>query len=885
MKKLLQIIALLISFASFSQILDTTFDTDGLVSNQFSNIPTDDLTTNAVLQTDGKMIIIGRSLTTSIAFVCRLGTNGALDTTFNNYGYRKFSGVAGFECVKVQSDGKIIVAGMSQIYRLNTDGSLDTTWGTTGGSTQSINGYPFYIREIAIQSDGKVVMAGHVTNGTNNDFGLIRINADGSLDNTFGTGGKQSFNFGNNADEAFALAIQTDGKILIAGQTFNGTNYDFAIARLTTAGILDTTFGSAGKTITALTGIEYGKSIELQSDGKILLAGSSAGKLAVLRYTSSGNLDTTFNATGYYVSTVLISIPTSLTGVQSTKPRVKYLSSGKIITSYSVSTGDFGLTQFNSNGTLDTAFGTSGNVVQNFNTIDTSNILIVNSAGKIITGGTTSPGGSPYKITYLQFSATGVYEFSNNPLSLVNSNDNILQTIELADGKTISLLANGDIVKFNTNGSIDTAFGTAGTVTTGVASPYFLKKQADGRLLLNDQRGGTNAWSSLKRFYADGLLDTTFGVAGTVDIEGATNGRAWFIDNFYPLANGKILVTFDYNETLDNPANNYASVGLMYLNADGSLDTSFGTNGYTKMRFNTLSPTSHEYPFNVFIQSTGKIVVSAFLNSVGVTPANYIMGLTRFNANGTLDTTFGTNGIVTYNGTGTHAEQLIGLADDKFIINLRNNGTTNTIKYNANGSIDTTFGAGGYMEDNSGTYNYDMILQADGKILKGGIYNSQYNISRYNANGFFDATFGTNGSISTPINYFSKISNLLLLQNGKLLAGGTTFDGFRYLAAQAKYTNLTLGTLDFDDNITAAMVYPNPIVQETTFDFDLKNTETVSVEIIDIQGKTVQTISKNQELTAGNHKQKINVSNLSSGNYILKFSSPTGSQSIKIIKD
>jgi uncharacterized delta-60 repeat protein len=168
---------------------------------------------------------------------------------------------SGAEEIKIQSDGKIVVAGYSEtasitsfaLARYNPDGSLDTSFGIGGKTTTSIEGNNEYANSLVIQSDGKIIAAGYSLNQTgtrnDNDFALVRYNTNGSLDTSFGTGGKVTTAIGSGYDNINTIAIQGDGKIVAAGYSdnINGIYTDFALVRYNTNGSLDTSFGTGGK--------------------------------------------------------------------------------------------------------------------------------------------------------------------------------------------------------------------------------------------------------------------------------------------------------------------------------------------------------------------------------------------------------------------------------------------------------------------------------------------------------------------------------------------------------------------------------------------------------------------------------------------------------------
>ncbi|WP_165065993.1 Ig-like domain-containing protein [Paludisphaera rhizosphaerae] len=225
--------------------------------------------------------------------VRRYNSDGTLDSTFHeggiaNVGLSARNSV--LEAVAVQPDGKIVVAGFftarygarwsMQLVRLTADGQLDDSFGTQGWVTLApTSGSYNEIYDITVLPDGKILFGGCISNvGSDEDFAVGRLNEDGSLDTTFGNGGYATTSFSVGSDLGRALVVQPDGKILLAGSKGGGTgDMTFALARWTADGRLDSTFGSAGRVETKVPGI-YGRvnDILIQPDGKILVAGYSS---------------------------------------------------------------------------------------------------------------------------------------------------------------------------------------------------------------------------------------------------------------------------------------------------------------------------------------------------------------------------------------------------------------------------------------------------------------------------------------------------------------------------------------------------------------------------------------------------------------------------------
>ena len=160
--------------------------------------------------------------------------------------------------------------------RYNSDGSLDTSFGSGGVVTTAVGGSNDYVYALVQQADGKLVAAGYSDNGSNYDFALVRYNSDGSLDTSFGSGGVVTTGVGAAYDYAYALVQQADGKLVAAGRSNNGSNNDFALVRYNSDGSLDTSFGSGGVVTTGVGGSnDIAYALVQQGDGKLVAAGQS----------------------------------------------------------------------------------------------------------------------------------------------------------------------------------------------------------------------------------------------------------------------------------------------------------------------------------------------------------------------------------------------------------------------------------------------------------------------------------------------------------------------------------------------------------------------------------------------------------------------------------
>lgn len=297
--------------------LDSAFGVGGKVMTDIGTSTSDGAFVVAV-QPDGKIVAAGFTFSggaVDVAIV-RYNSNGSLDSTFGSAGkiVKDFAGAHDeVESLVIQPDGKIVVlvdrsivgSGLIGMARYNADGSLDPSFGSGGILVTDWPGANSRAASMAIQSDGKFVLAGfHATQVV--DSAIARLNSDGSTDTSFGTDGFTVLDLGS-TDQIRAVAVQPDGKIVTGGTSYVGPNVAFTVARFTTGGTLDTSFGSAGKQVTRVgNDDDILRSLAIQADGRIVAAGSSANPVpvgnnrdfAAVRYNVDGSLDTTFNGTG-----------------------------------------------------------------------------------------------------------------------------------------------------------------------------------------------------------------------------------------------------------------------------------------------------------------------------------------------------------------------------------------------------------------------------------------------------------------------------------------------------------------------------------------------------------------------------------------------------------
>lgn len=368
-------------------------------------------------------------------------------------------------------------------------GSLDTSFGTGGKVVTSINSGADIAYATVLQSDGKILVSGTTNSSiSGKDFFCIRYNTNGTLDTSFGTNGIATFDLqGGSDDVAYAMSLLSDGNIILAGFSDDGSNKNAAIIRITTSGTLDTTFGTSGKVYTEFISgrADEIKVIKVHAlTGNLIVGGTSSATSTnsqgvIARYTSNGVLDTNFNTTG------IVTLPNA-SGNGTYYHIIEDLavkSNGKISAigwinqqGLSWSANHYGC-RLNSNGTLDTTFSTDGVIVTNggFNGDDKSFSLILNSDDSFLFAG----GGYLTDLQYDFF--LGLYNSSGSTaqgkasFNFATLNKDIIYGSGVDSTGKIVLVGSSvasvssstfGLARVNSDYTVDTSFGTSGKVTT-----------------------------------------------------------------------------------------------------------------------------------------------------------------------------------------------------------------------------------------------------------------------------------------------------------------------------------------------------------------------------------------------------------------------------------
>lgn len=385
-------------------------------------------------------------------------------------------------------------------------GCLDDTFGTGGIVAASVNGGTAsgWANAVAMQANGKVVVAAESKNIDNTsawDFYVLRFDSTGLLDPTFGSGGIVRFAFSAAADHEYpnAVAIQTDGKILVAGRADANTNV--GVARLNPDGTFDASFGNGGKLTFTLVARQWAVpwSIIPQADGRIAIGLNSYNTgFGFVRLNPNGSFDNTFNGNGKLVVTGKGNNTTALIHMV-VQPDGKYVASGMLPGSKG-SSGQFAVMRVNANGSLDSTFGSGGKVVTDFGgSWSAARNVAIQPDGSIVAGGDWLANGQSY--VFVRYLPSGALDpsFGNGGKVLFGS-PNFRRMTGMAiqlDGKIVgsgwdrdpnTTNANVAILRINQDGTLDTGFGAGGTTLTDYAGDddegLGMAMQTDGKFVV-----------------------------------------------------------------------------------------------------------------------------------------------------------------------------------------------------------------------------------------------------------------------------------------------------------------------------------------------------------------------------------------------------------------
>lgn len=772
-------------------------------------------------QADGKIIVLGNFSTYNdlqATGAARLNLDGTLDTSFNS-ALPSSSAYGGI----LQPDGKILVRGSFNIsgqyyylLRLNNDGSLDNSFTPTT---------TYNITDMAIQSDGKYVLIGQFTtfNGMNANK-IVRLNTDGSVDTSYATGSGFDIGYPQRID------IQADNKAIIScsGNTqFNNQTVTNSLARINTNGTLDTSFNyslTASSTST----------IRVLSNGQILVSRFTSGfgfsGSVVNRIHPDGSLDNTFPSHSFGMNSSIFTMEEQTDG--------KVLIAGN---GYNNGVPNYTLVRKSTNGTNDTTFPT---VITN----QTINSIVPLSSGEVIISGqfTLCNGEPSTRIAKLTNEGVLMSGFEHDGYGINGSS--VTHLVTQPDAKI--LIAGSfhkykgetamNLLRINPDGTRDTSF----SIGTG-PNVYItdIKILSNGTIAVS---GGFNIFNDTVKnrlvfLNSDGSFNTNY---LNLNINSS-------VTQVIELSNGKLLITGSFTSINGQPRNRIALLN----GTDGSLDTStlFGS-GFN----NQVS--------GAIMQADGKLLVHGYFTDYNGTAVNRIA---RLNTDWTLDTGFTAS-------VNNAIYSAVELPNNKillcgFFTEVNGSPQNYFTRLNSDGSIDTSFQLG------TGFNQYVSNMKVVGnQILVGGQFTSYngapaYLIARLNENGDLDTSFAPTSITGGAVNAFAT------MPNDRILIGGyfTHYDGVgrNRLALIYGHDNaLSVSESELENNIK---IYPNPVSESLSI--SAPNIALQTVEIFNLNGQILKTFCSDL--------YSLPVGELASGMYLLKVTTTTGyTKTLNLIK-
>lgn len=672
--------------------LDPDFGAGGLVTHAATG-PSDE--SIGAVQIDGQNRIVSGYGGYNARGVSRHLANGSLDTAFGDDGHTALG--FGVRDVGIQADGRIVAVGANagplleqdwQIARLMPDGSIDTSFGNQGRISLDWYGSSDEARSIALAASGNIIVGGLAHKpGLGTAFALAIFDGQGQLlewrIDKFFTG---------TADICNQVLVQPDGKIICAGLARNPSGAVMVVARYEPDLSGDDGFGTDGAVaVTYTEGPAEAQTAMLLPGGEILLGGfvddSNDYALALVQLTASGVPDTAFGGDGRALTHLAGSDTESINGL--------FLDGTRILASVqSDSLDDFVVAAFTLAGALDNSFGTSGVTTVDFHGLVDRSRAIASHQGQVLVAG----------------AARGLQRSATDDLALA---------------------------RLTSSGALDTGFGNNGRASHGLSGPV-------------------NVWITDAAVRSDGGV----------------------------LSVGYVGMTFSARD-----------FSLTAFNADGSLDTGFGDGGTQTVDFDN----GEDEAFALTLLADGRFLVAGAVRPDG---GSLDFGMARFLADGSLDTSFGTSGwaVIDLDGDVDRARDLIVQPDGKILVageaKFPSHGYTNdvvVVRFDADGSLDAGFGSNGVARHSINTYDWpsSVALLAGGRIIVGGHSDKKFTLVGFTSNGSLDAGFGTGGVFQVDFaGQQDVLSDLIVLDNWQ-------GQGERIVAVGGARTSSSVTTQDF----------------------------------------------------------------------------------------
>ncbi len=789
---------------------DASFGNNGVVVNKIESpsVGTNIYTSVYAIQVlnDGKILTYGyRGINeqTGNVLLSKYNADGSKDNSFGNNGFVDggMSPIGSGVPFVIQSDNKIVVLGSQintatnsiafHLERYTEDGTLDNSFGSNGQVLTTFGFLQNSPTRLALQVDGKILACGNANAGSGNARILLaRYNTDGTLDNTFDGDGKVVATLSGSNNPVF-LSVAPNGKIRTAGYVGIAGSNNFSIAQFNSNGSVDLTFDGDGRTLAPFDANDNSyivNSVSQQADGKLVVNTQTldagpfgiGGDFLTRRYNSDGTVDLSFGNNGQVITSILQG------GSHIPKCNIVQDDSKILVAGYS-SFADLNVLRYNSNGTLDNSFNEDG--------ITSEKVESSNDNGRI----------------------------------LVKENNGKLLLIGTKKNRIINTLGSSDIAiaKYNQDGSLDDSFGVHGKSTLildqQVNTPKKAALQPDGKILVLNEFSNfasSNNGQEVVRFNSDGSLDSSFGINGKVSISTSSFSS---LSALHVREDGGFFVINHGYSPIDN--SEPFALYITSFSSDGSVNTNFGNGGTAYQEGLFVSGVDPE----IAVQPDGKIIISTYSQgSIG----GFGFALFRFNSDGTIDASF-ENEVLTINASSAPFTVFLE-PDGKILVAGSNEESVDfsvnfnfiTARYNSNGSLDSSYGTNGVLKTFLGDQFisiYTLIKtiqrQADGKLLVGltrrepfptntPFESYDFAVYRFNTNGEYDNNFGNAGKVFTSFfNKYDELFSMVLQDNNKIVLAGTTDNGVTRDFALVRLVNCINVSAEVSLNLCAGDSY------------------------------------------------------------------------------
>lgn len=902
-------LAILLGLSASGQILDASFSGDGKITTDLGSAGGSG---NAMLAAPGGgFFVAGESLDYAGGrfVLLKYMENGTLDTSFGSEGVVLAAfdvGPGKATAMALQPDGRIILAGTVSTgndddfaaARFMPDGSLDASFAVGGQLVVPIGTQHDRASGVALLTDGRIVMGGTTHNDPDADFAMVALLPDGTLDPAFGSDGIKVISIGAGYDAATALAVQADGRIVQVGYSYVGNYPEIAAIRLLDDGTLDATFSDEG-ILRADIGPYHDKAyaIALQSDGKLVLAGSTYSvneDFVVIRCNTDGSLDAGFGANG-----VVHVGPTTQTAqaVYIGNDGRIYLS-GNTYWGLSLHTPVVCLLP---NGALDPSFSGNGHVIISFALgADEGRAVLVRPDGRVVVAGRAANDlRSSGEISVFQLGNNGLLDAQFGDAGRVTTTakermDEARAVAIQPDGRILLAGRSNDegigqmaLVRHSWQGQRDVFFGNEGRVRldigAGDASANAVAVRSDGRILVAGYVGnGSDSDIALVGLLANGQRDAGFGSNGVITIALGGGDEVAHAIRLDPT--GRMLIVGSAFNGTDN------DLIVVRFAEDGTLDQGFGSGGWTSMDIG-----GDEDGFAMALQGDGRIVLAG--STVNGSGSGVLVA--RLEEDGSPDLAFGNAGVSVLDaGADEVARAVVIDAQQRIVVAGRSfDGDDEDVlvaRFDPEGQPDAGFGIGGMVligDANSDESASSVLVRPDGVVMICGSAgvdgNEDVLLVRIQANGELDPTFFQDGFVTVGIGDGADRALAVALQpDGKLVVCGRAevngTDDFAVI--RFNYASIVMDAGGPMREPAGLLISPNPCTERASAVFQMRSKDRVSLQLVDGLGAVVRSFLSGAHRAPGRCTEELDLSGLSAGCYTLVLRGERHSMHAEMVK-